>query len=361
MSGAARATPTRRRALFDAQLASTARVIAFALPCAWLGHSGVARAAVAPNVLLSVTGCSEAQVPADRLFELVRTEVSPFNLAVAGASIPGHFFGTIALCYGSSDRVWMALRGAEGNVQRVVELSDVAGELRIRTLAVTFAEMLTALQSRVAPAASPANATPSAPVDSMRETRVAPADTETQDSANVAYGPAAKERASRSSRLGIAAGGTLRQFASPRTLLAGPWLAIAWGSWEGEALYLRASRQVAAGSVQLRELNLAAAYVPVELGDALRVRLALRGEIGMNWASGSPDANRHAVGTAEHRVDVALLAEPRLELALSSMFVVQARLAAGVAYGPTARANGAPALTSGGVFAGAALGFGTRF
>ena len=360
MSGAARGGPKIRRARFDS-LASAARVIAFALPCAWLGHSGVARAAVTSNVLLSVTGCTDAQVPADRLFDLVRTEVSPFNLAVAGASFPSEIAGTIALCYGSPDRVWMALSGVQGNVERVVELSDVAGELRIRTLAVTFAEMLTTLQSRVVPAPSPANATPSAPVDSMRETRVAPARTETQDPGNNAYEPAAKERAARSSRTSIGAGGTLRQFATPRTLLAGPWLAIAWGPWEGEALYLQASRQVAAGSVQLRELKLAAVYVPVELGDALRVRLGLRGEIGMNWASGSPDANRSAVGTTEHRVDVALLAEPRLELTLSSTIVAQARLAAGVAYGPTARANGAPALTSGGAFAGAALGFGTRF
>jgi hypothetical protein len=361
VSGAARAGPKMRRARFDAQLASAARVMAFALPCAWLGHGAAARAAVTSNVLLSVTGCTDAQVPADRLFDLVRTEVSPFNLAVAGASFSGDCSGLIALCYGSPDRVWMALSGAQGNVERVVELSDVAGELRIRTLAVTFAEMLTTLQSRVLPAASPANAMPSAPANPISEPHLAHVRTDIQAQRNVAQRPAAKERASRSSRMSIGAGGTLRQFATPNTLLAGPWLAIAWGSWEAEALYLQASRQVAAGSVQLQELNLAAVYVPLQLGEVPRILLGIRGEIGMNWASGSPDTHRNAVGTTERRLDAALLAEPRLELALSTTIVVQARLAAGVAYGPTARANGAPALTSGGAFAGASLGCGARF
>lgn len=326
--------------------ANSVRTIAVVLSSAWLGYTGVARAAVPPNISLSLTGCEEAKVASDRLFELLRTEVAPSTLAVAGSSSFSAISATIELCHGSADLVWMALASnGQGSVERIVDLSDVVGELRARTLAVAFAEVLTTLPAPVAPVS--ANEIPQDPANGNKGFRWALARPlpEVSRKSVLAHPP---------SRLG--AGLALREFASPGTTSVGPWLSVGLESWQVEVLFLEASRQVSAGTVNLRELSAAGVYAPLQSGTAFRIVFGLRGEVGLSWASGTPGTNRSAIGTSERRVRTAVLAEPRFEVPISPAFLIQARLAVGVAYGPTATANREPALTSGGIFAGTTLG-----
>ena len=342
----------RLRTLGGCLEATSVRILAVVLSSAWLGHTGVARAAVAPNLSLSLTGCAEAQVPSDRLFELLRTEVAPATLGVAGASLSPAVPATIELCHGSAQLVWMTLGPREpGSLERIVDLSDVVGELRARTLAVAFAEMLTMLPAPIAPV--PVNPISQSPASGSDPSRWAPSRPASEISP---HPPSAHQNHSGLNRPRVGAGLALREFSSPSTTSIGPWLSMASGPWQAELLFLEASREVSAGTVTLRELSAAGVYAPLQLGTAFRTVLGLRGELGLSWASGTPGTNRQAIGTAEHRVRAAGLVEPRLEVPIASALLIQARLACGVAYGPTATANGNPAVKGGGAFVGTALG-----
>ena len=335
------------------------RILAVAWPSAWLGYCGVVRAAETTSISISITACEEAEIAQDRLLELLRTEVAPAALVVAGSTSPSVIQGTIELCHGSPEFAWIVLRDeSRRTLERTVNLSDVAGELRLRTLAVTFGEMVLILKTT---AEQPLPANPR--LGSILDARAPPG--EEQRSSPIRAAPDRRSATQTDSRSNAAAGAAsprigagvmLREFARPATTLTGPWLSFGSDLWQAEALFLATSNQVPTGTVSLYNLNAAASFIPLQFGTNPRVQLGLRGEIGIAFATGAPSANSQALGTTQRQEQAVLLAEPRFEVHLSSAFSLQARIAIGIASGPTATANHVSVATCGGAFVGTALG-----
>jgi hypothetical protein len=138
-------------------------------------------------------------------------------------------------------------------------------------------------------------------------------------------------------------------------------LSFEFGPWQTEALFLTTREEVALGTVSLHDMVAAVGWAPLKFGSAVGVILGVRAELGMTWALGSPGADSGARGSTQRRARVALLAEPRIDVALSSVVSVEARLSAGLAHGATATADHDPVVTSGGPFVGTALGLQVGF
>ncbi len=317
-------------------------------------HSAVARADEA-NVSLVVRNCDDAEVSSDGLTELVRTEVAPAQLSTIGAESRADIRGEIELCHdGSPQLVKIAVIHGRLTRERIVNLSDVRTGLRERTLAVVFGEMLTELPAQV-PNAAPS----SAPEAAARPSQLPPViPSGTARSLPTPAGSEGKPNAQppRQRRVDVGSGGSLRQFASPATTFLGPWLSIGSGAWQFEGLFLKASTKARAGTVGLYDINLAAAWTPLQLGSVPRISLALRGEVGIAWAVGSPGTNSRAVGSTQRAEQLALLVEPRLDVPFSTALAVEARFSAGVARGPTATEDRVARATCNGPFIGTALG-----
>jgi hypothetical protein len=321
--------------------------------------SGASARAAAPAVALSITPCDAAGVAADRLSELISTEIAASGTLLTEDPTPDALRATIVLCHGSAERVWMSLdQRAQRLHERDVDLSDVEGELRARTIAVAFAEMLSALRASASrrPAPSPAPKPSAAGVrDPQPAHAAAPPSPEL-----VGDRRSDVRRAAGPSRYCVAAGFHLREYVQPATLLIGPWLSIGVGRWRAEALYLQANANVPLGTVRLRSALLSASYTAWELGRALRVGLGARGELGMTWAAGSPRDDDRALGATRRSVQAALMAESRLEIPWTAAIALQARFATGISYGPTGVAGGMAAARSGGVFVATTLGMRLR-
>jgi hypothetical protein len=348
------------------RLLARGRTVAAALSSLWLWQSSIARAAP-KEVAVAIEGCGEAEVPTARLFELLRTEVSPATLIQGNASSNALVAGTIELCQGSPHLVRILLSdGLQPPLERVVDLSDVAGELRARTLAVAFGELLNMLSARTAPATAPVTPAAEFPLDDDHVGRGLSAAGQAARPRIGSTPPAAAKSVldsptSNANAWRIGAGVSLRQYLQPSTTLAGPWLSIERERWRAEASWLQASSRVPAGTVSLHNLNLAAAWTPWQTGRRLRVSLSVRCEVGITWAVGSPSANVDAVGRTRRKEQLAMLVEPRVEAALSRAMLLEARLAAGAARGLTATANQVPRATSDGPLIGAALGLAISF
>jgi hypothetical protein len=329
-----------------------------------LSHGRVARAAGNTTVSLSIAGCDDAHVPTDRLVELVRTEVAPADLEFSGKSpapaLPSaaDVRGVIAFCDGSPERVRVVLSaGSTTSLERVVDLSDVVGELRVRTLAVAFAEMLIRLRVLVeTQAIADSKTSASGQVRTGPESQVPPAPSVTQAAEATTRGPSPSGERASETRWHVGSGISLRSHAEPQTTFVGPWLALEYGPWQSEVLFLTATKRVTTGTVSLYDMIAALGWAPLKVGTAVRFVLGVRGELGMTWAVGSPAADSEVQGATQRRARAALLTEPRIELALSSAITAEVRFSAGIAHGATATADRAPVATTGGPFVGTALG-----
>jgi hypothetical protein len=334
--------------------------------CALL-HGGSARAATT-DVSLAIAGCAHARVPGDRLVELLRTEVAPAKLAISEQAPPSTDQGTndvrgaIELCHGSPERARLVLRiGSKTSLERVVDLSDVDGELRVRTLAVAFAEMLVRLQALTEQPENPqSNDSRAVPAEPANQALPAAA-SEPRGDAGADYVPVSSGTGSSEHGWHASAGISLRSYTEPQTTFVGPWLALEFGDFQAEALFLMASKSVATGSVRLNDMIAAAGWAPLKFGTTLRLVLGVRGELGVTWAIGSPGAGSDALGATQRRARIALLAEPRVDVALFSAVALSARLSAGLAHGATATADHHPVATSAGPFFGAGVGLRAGF
>ena len=105
-----------------------------ALVVAWtIEH---ATSAATTNIVLSISGCEAAAVPADRSFDLARAELTPHTVipgdAARDVQAP-HLY--VRLCEASANGVrpeWQNFGAA--TIARQLDLSDVVGDLRARTL-----------------------------------------------------------------------------------------------------------------------------------------------------------------------------------------------------------------------------------
>jgi hypothetical protein len=341
-----------------------ARLVAILAASSCLSQGRIARASGNTHVSLSIVGCDDARVPTDRLVELVRSEVAPADLALSGESpapdLPGatNVRGAIAFCHGSPELVRVVLSvGATTSLERVVDLSDVAGELRVRTLAVAFAEMLVRLRTLLeTQAVSDSKTSASRPARTGTETEAQLAPSVAQTADVPARRPSPSGKHASQSRWHVGSGISLRSYAQQQTTFVGPWLSLEFGPWQSEALFLATTKPVPTGTVSLYDMVAALGWAPLKFGTTVRIVVGVRGELGMTWAVGSPGTNSDAQGATQRRARAALLTEPRIEVALSSALSAEVRLSGGIAHGATATADHRPVATSGGPFVGTALG-----
>lgn len=341
--------------------AMRALIFGFAI-CAWLAPCRAARAAET-TLALAVAECEASDVSAERLRELTRAEVAAADFVVIDASLPSAVRGAIQLCHGSPELVTMSVGTAsQPTVERTVDLSDVVGELRARTVAVAFAELLTMLSRGPAEAAPPPGPKSSPPESATTPALARPAASRARppEAGNERAFRASPRAATASALVRVEAGLGLRVFARPITVFAGPWLSLGLARFRAEGFYLQASDRVTLGTAYLRTVGVAAAWSPWQAGTRLRVSLHCRGELGMTWATGSP-AGSWALGATRNHGQAALAAESHVDVPWSSTLAFQARFTAGAAFGPTATAERVAVVRSGGPFAGAALGISLGF
>ena len=281
-----------------------------------------AASAATTNIALSISGCEAAAVQADRLFDLARTELAPRS--VTPSDVWQHDEAlrlSVRLCQGSANGVIIELQNAGGAIAlRQLDLSDVVGDLRARTLAVALAELLASASveanlghrnTNTDPAlkavpAGTAQRTQSvetpvahAPPVSEQTPPLAPETAPVAAAPSLASTPPAEPPPSANmgaNSLRATAGVALREFFAPNTTLIGPWLAMAIWRIAGEAQFLTSKQNadlgnVTLGTVTLYDANLAAAYRIVSFGSPIATSANLRAEVGRTWAQGNPDDN----------------------------------------------------------------------
>jgi hypothetical protein len=312
------------------------------------------------KIALRISGCEAANIKADRLFELVRTELAPRLLRVGDIGAEAReLLADVHLCAGTLNGASITIQRSGLSVaQRMLDLSDVVGDLRARTIAVALAEMVSALPPE--PPNSNANSVESEALIPEAKPAIAPT-----PAANFSANPAptfsdrvldsSREQSSRTLRLG--AGAAFRQFFGPSTSLLGPWMSISGHRFLLEALFLTSNSQLKTGSVVLYNLDAAAAYEVVAWGRLPKFTARLKGELGVTWAKGKPTNPSSVSGKTESGTQVAALLELLVDNPMSRRLGIEAGLLGGVAaVGLQATADGSKAANTSGVFFGATLG-----
>ena len=340
------------------RLTGLAGIAAMSVGVTW---TGVARADDT-KIALRISGCEAANIRADRLFELMRTELFPRQL-VAGDIGPGapELSADVRLCMGTVNTASIVIqRAGLGVAERGVDLSDVVGDLRARTLAVALAEMVTSLPVEQRNSSTSSSNSPGAILDSTTPAIVAskPADLRgpaaSAPSSGTRGSEPGREQSSRSLKLG--AGIALRHFFGPSTSLIGPWMSAFAHRFSGEALFLTSNNSAPVGSVTLYNLDVAAAYEIIAWGESPKLGLRLRGELGKTWAKGNPTDPSSARGQTDSSTQAAALLEVLVESPMSRRFGIEAHLSAGAARGLIATADYRASATTNGLFVGAGLG-----
>lgn len=344
-----------------------------------------AASAASTNIVISISGCEAAAVQADRLFDLARAELAP-RIVVPGdgardARAP-HL--SVRLCQGSANGVtieWQDFGAAM--VVRQLDLSDVVGDMRTRTLAVALAELVAAAPVNAstmnrqdngaldpaAPSAAAQRAPPKSPptvaaqpILPLQRAETLPPGLSTQVPPVATVEPTSNAT-SRAPALRARAGVALREFFNPQTMFVGPWLSVATRRFAGEAQFLTTRKDVTQGAatlgtVTLYDAGVAAIYQAVSWGSSIVVSANLRAEVGNTWARGEP-------GNTINIQKLPTKSGARLAAALDLMadtvivgdFGLQLRvLVGGDAWGVTAQAFNQAVASTEGVFAGIALG-----
>ena len=334
-----------------------------------------AASATTTNIVLSISGCEAAAVPADRLFDLARAELAPYTVIPGDAAHDmraPHLY--VRLCQASANAVRLEWQNnGAAVVARQLDLSDVIGDLRARTLAVALAELV---------ASAPVNtnavnlndngaleqATTNATVRSEQPHQTPPIQPAR------AWPPSAQPPAvvrtkliphatARAPALRASAGAALREFFSPRTTLVGPWLSVATGRFAAEAQFLTTQKDatqgaVTLGTVTLYDADLAGIYRAFSWGSAIVTSANLRVEAGNTWARGEPShgtnilkqptkSNARMAAALDFMAETAIVGDIGLQLHL---------LLGGNVGGVTAQAVNQAVVGTEGIFMGAALG-----
>lgn len=326
--------------------------------------------AATPSISLSIVNCNASGVTTERLFELARAELAPRPLLTA--TDPDARHAEIRLCDGSTQhaRISMKGNGAPRGEQRL-ELTDVTGDLRARTLAIAFAEWITA---------NDANPTRDTAIDRTAEdaSQFPPSPNHTSRSASPsadpdpavaalsptgAASPALAAPAGRTAKTTtqLAAGLALRHHFTTPTNLAGPWLAFTHGGWHTEAQLLSSnSDHPPQGSVTLYDAHVALAYPLAQLMHKPAVAIRARAELGWAWAQGDASAPTLAFAFSRSTWQAAVLLEVPAQFCLSQHIGILTRFEVGASRGLTAQVDHQSVATTQGLFAGVALGVVTQ-
>ena len=301
------------------------------------------------KITLYITGCEAAQIASDRLFEFARAEMAPRELVIATGEpvVDTAWVGEVRLCHGSPNLALITI-GTPGHpiAERVLDLSDVVGEMRARTLAVALAEMFASTTPNAWAAASastappPVAAPPASPILAPRqEAPIAPPP--------YRYTPIPLNR--------LSAGAALREYFQPATTLVGPWLSATGNRWLGEISFLTSSKSAPNGTVTLNNVNLALGYEVLSYGRSPTFAVRARGELGMVWASGTPTSNA-IKSHSQSRAQGAGALEMLLMSPISRDLGIEAKLSSGFSSGITATSDGKSVSSTDGVFVGLQLG-----
>ncbi len=342
-----------------------------------------AASAATANIILSISGCEAAAVQADRLFALVRTELAPRSVMPTDGAHDDqapHLF--VRLCQGSANGVVIALQSAGAEIAlRQLDLSDVVGDLRARTLAVALAELVASAPVEANPVRRAGNAVPeysgplnnAAPNAQTNQTRAMAAPPMSAPGPQTATATPARppaplsrtEPASSATRrpdpLHVAAGAALREFFNPNSLLIGPWLSVAAWRLTGEAQFLTTKQNATLdnatlGSVTLYDANLAAAFRVISFGSTIAASANVRGEAGITWAKG----NTHDASKADEKfgwvTQLGVALDVAFETSIQRHWGLELHVQGGGARGVMAQALGSTEATTRGVFVGAGLG-----
>ena len=334
-----------------------------------------AASAATTNIVLSISGCEAAAVPADRLFDLARAELAPYTVipgdAARDVQAP-HLY--VRLCQASANGArleWQNL-GAATVVQQL-DLSDVIGDLRARTLAVALAELVASAPVNTNAVNGNDNGAPEQVTTNATENSAQPNQTPLMQPAK-AWPPSAQppvvartepipHATARAPALRASAGAALREFFGPRTTLVGPWLSVATGRFAGEAQFLTTEKDatqgaVTLGTVTLYDADLAGTYRAFSWGSAIVTSVNLRVEAGNTWAVGEPShgmnirkqptrSNARMAAALDFMAEMATVNDIGLQLHL---------LLGGNVGGVTAQAVNQAVVGTEGIFMGAALG-----
>lgn len=326
------------------------------LLAAFLSSTCRARAA-ATKITLAVTKCEASLVLPERLFEYARAEMAPHEIALdEGQPIVQGFVAQVRLCHGSPNTVLISISaGGTAIAERVVEIADVIGDMRARTLAVALAELFAATSPNARATSSGQQTQLRAPASSSATP--APVASNASDQRPAAPLPSASEKPAERERerdTSIEAGAVLRLFFQPQSTLLGPFLALQKQRVFGEFSLMTANKVVSSGTVSVYDACFAVAYALL----ASRMELwslRARAEAGLVWAVG--DASRPGVAQT-HRS--AFQGAGALEFAsavpLERGFALDVRAQTGFARGTTATADGQSVLSTAGFFAGFGLG-----
>jgi hypothetical protein len=320
----------------------TERLLGRTIGCALLVLApGLAHADDA-GVVLSVAQCAEASVPSEQLLELARAEMAPRSVRPAGGDPGTHeVVAHIVLCDGSPDRARLVAEGHR-RVERTMDLSDVVGDARARTLAVALAEMVASAAEEkpdVGPSIAAADREPIEPKRAGTY-RAAPAP------------PVERTRPSTETLVG--AGLAVREHVLPSTLLLGPSISIGGDSLLGDLLVVTASHQAPRGTVTLSTALAGMALTVLARRGAPTLALRIRAELGVAWASGTP-----ASGGAQGKTAVAPQGDVQAEFALRARVtgktLLELRFSGGYASGLVAESDGIAVASSQGAMLGAAM------
>jgi hypothetical protein len=333
-----------------------------------------AASAATTNIVLSISGCEAAVVPADRLFDLARAELAPYTVIPGDAAHDvqaPHLY--VRLCQASANAVrleWQNTRAAV--VARQLDLSDVIGDLRARTLAVALAELV---------ASAPVNSNAVNLNDNGVEQTTTNATVKSAEPNQTppwqpaqAWPPSAHPQAvartepiphetARAPALRASAGAVVREFFSPRTSLVGPWLSVASGRFAGEAQFLTTQKDATQGAlnlgtVTLYDADLAGIYRAFSWGSAIVTSANLRVEVGNTWASGEPSRGVNILKQpTKSNARMAAALDFMAETPIAGNIGLQLHLLlGGNVGGGTARAVNQAVVGTEGIFTGAALG-----
>jgi hypothetical protein len=314
----------------------------------WLRLAAATDAPTRP-LRLQVRDCKAAQVSVLRLVELLNTEIAPRSVEWVDdvASEPNRI--QVILCHFTPNEALLSVfRNGDAISERQVDLSDVEGESRMRTLATILAETLAAAEQK--PKQVEEAKTNAAAVEPPAQPR--------SGSVRVISGsvqPATSPAMTRSWHSGAAL--LMREYSRAGSPFFGTEIRLGYGRFEAELSLGRSHVTANAGDITHSFTVLATTFELARFFRAPELVPRLRFETGLAWAQSS---SRDVDTVSNTRV--APLSAAMLELVLRQHVVsqtsVELKALGGYSGGLTATENGAPRSSTSGWIGSLGLGLG---
>lgn len=323
--------------------------LAFVAATTLSSRQGWAIGEPAPAVRVRIVECETAQIPVSRFLDMLKTELAPrtVELVYDATSEPTRW--DVQLCQdGASVALLQVFRDGRAVSQRQVDLSDVDGDNRVRTLAAVVAETASASTEVALQAEKPRALPPAAHRSIPAPTAEAPT-----VSGTVQLVP----RSSVRKEMGWYSGAALfvREYSRPGSPFFGTNLHIGY-SRVAAGLSLAWARTTAqTGEITHSFAVLSTTVDLARFFDGPQLIPRLHAESGVAWA-----VSRSSQALTTTKTRAAILSAAHLELALRQRIAAQAafelRCAGGYSGGLTASENGIPRSSTSGWVASATLG-----